>query len=135
MRGESFPALLSDSSPSSSVPLPPPPLPPPPPQAPRGFQQSASQPVSWSPSSEQHMIFYFFSVITVIVCAPVRAACGLDVQLMRGQGCGGGVYQPLLESEDRIALHKQHRHVRRSKITLENVKSHAPPSVAGRSLI
>lgn len=78
------------------------------------------------------MIFFlfFFSLITVIVCAPVRAACGLDVQLMRGQGCGGGgvgvrgvVYQPLLESEDRIALHKQHHHVGWSKITVENVKS------------
>lgn len=33
--------------------------------------------------------FFSFSVITVIVCAPVRAACGLDVQLMRGQGWEG----------------------------------------------
>lgn len=57
---------------------------------PRGFQQSASQLVPFAGAAHVFCFLFFFPVITVIVCAPVRAACGLDVQLMRGQGCYGG---------------------------------------------
>ncbi len=78
MGGESFSSLLSDVFFSSLLPLPPPP-----PclsvACTGGPPGSSSQPVSWSPPPEQHMIFHDYCYCLCPSSHRLQARCAADV--------------------------------------------------------